>query len=173
MPLIAKPRADEHHEYFGRYIALVGDDAFTALAGQAASTPQRLQGMTESQAMHRYAPDKWSVKDAIQHMADVERVFAYRALRFARADSTELPGFDENAWAPAAGADRRSASELLFELAAVRAATLTLFAGLDHEALLRRGRANGAETSVRAIAHIIAGHERHHLAVLKDKYQVG
>ena len=173
MPLIAKPRPDEHVEYYGKYVALVGDDAFTALAEQASSTPMRLQAMSEEQAMHRYAPGKWSVKEVIVHVADAERVFAYRALRFARADTTDLPGFDEGAWVPASGADRRTASELLFEFAAVRAATLALFAGFDEAALLRRGTANGAPVSVRALAHIIAGHERHHMGLLKERYGVG
>ncbi len=173
MPLIARPHPDEYASFYAGYVERAGDDAFLALAEQASSTPQRLQGMSETQAMHRYAPGKWSVKEVLLHMADAERVFAYRALRFARADATALPGFDENAWVPVSGADHRSASELLFEFAAVRAATLALFAGFDEAALLRRGTANGQAISVRALAHIIAGHERHHLTVLRERYGVG
>lgn len=173
MALIGKPREGEFPQFYAGYIAKAGDDAFSALAEQAGSTPQRLQEITEAQAMHRYAPGKWSVKEVIVHMADAERVFAYRALRFARADATELPGFDENAWVPASIADRRAASELLFEFAAVRAATLALFAGLDEEALLRSGIANGNPISVRALAYVIAGHERHHMGLLRERYGVG
>lgn len=173
MPSIAKPRLEEHLPYYAKYIKMVGDDAFAALTQQVATTAKRLSGLNETQAMHRYAPSKWSVKEVVLHMADVERVFAYRALRFARADETELPGFDEEAWAPQSGADARSLSELLFEFAAVRAATLALFAGLDAAALVRQGTANRGVMSVRAAAHVIAGHELHHMAILRERYGVG
>ncbi len=173
MPVIARPGSDEHVAYFSRYIDRSGDDAFAALTTQIGDTTRRLTGLTEAQAAHRYAPDKWSVKQVILHLADTERVFAYRALRFARADMTDLPGYDENAWAPESGADDRPFASLLSEFALVRAATLALFSGMSDEALMRRGRANGNPLSVRAVAHILAGHEVHHMALLRERYGVG
>ena len=167
---IPKPEPDEHLEYYGKYIALVGDDAMAALRTQAAGTPRLLAGVGEPQAMFRYAPGKWSVKEVIGHILDGERVFGHRALRFARADITPLPGFDENAWVPAANFDRRPLSDIVDEYVTVRAATLALFGSFDDEVLVRRGIANGHEISVRALAHAIAGHELHHVGLLKERY---
>lgn len=170
MVRIPKPGTDEYVEYFGRYIKLVGDDAMGALRAQAAGTPRLLSGVSESQALFRYAPGKWSVKEVLGHIMDGERVFAYRALRIAREDRTPLAGFDENTWVPAARFDRRSLPDLVAEYQAVRAASVALFGSLEEEALTRRGTANGQEVSVRALAHIIAGHEAHHVNLLKERY---
>ena len=167
---IPKPRTEEHAEYYGRYIKLVGDDALAALRAQSASTPRMLSGLSEAQAMHRYAPGKWSVKEVVGHILDAERVFAYRALSIARADSTALPGFDENAWVPAGNFDRRPMTDLVGDYQTVRAATVALFASLDEEALVRVGTANDQPFSVRALAHIMAGHELHHVAILRERY---
>lgn len=173
MPQISKPHADEHAPYYATYIRLVADDVFGQLESQARTTPQLFAGLSEDKGLHRYAPGKWSVKEVIGHMADAERVFAYRALRFARADQTDLPGFDENSWVLAGCFDRRPVRELVGEFAAVRAATLALFSSFDADALLRRGTANGTPASVRALAAIIVGHEAHHVAILRERYGVG
>lgn len=171
---IARPAADEYLEYYGRYIALVpGDDALPVLARAQAETHRLLAGLDEARALHRYAPGKWSVKEVLGHLADGERVFGYRALRFARADQTPLPGFDENTWVPAGRFDARPIAALADEFRAVRAASLALFGGLDADALVRRGSANGAAVSVRALAWIVAGHERHHVALLRERYGIG
>ena len=167
---IAKPGPDEYFEYYGKYISLVGDDALAALHAQGVSTPRLLSGVSEAQAMFRYEPGKWSVKEVLGHVIDGERVFAHRALRFARADRTPLPGFEENEWVPAAHFDRRPLPELVAEYSAVRAATLALLGSFDGEALTRRGTANDKEISVRALAHIIAGHELHHVGLLRTRY---
>src|SRR5262245_59109317 len=103
-------------------------------------------------------------------MMDSERVFAYRALRFARADETPLPGFEENDWVPAAHFDRRTLPDLLAEYEAVRTASVAMFSSFDDDELMRRGKANDDMVSVRALAHIIAGHELHHVGVLRDRY---
>src|SRR5256884_2618075 len=108
----------------------------------------------------------------VGHVTDAERVFSYRALRFARADTISLPGFDENAWVPAGNFEARSLADLAAELDAVRRATIALFRGLDAAALARRGTASDNAVSVRAIAWIIAGHERHHVALLHERYGV-
>src|SRR4029077_14980404 len=157
------PRPEEHHEYYGRDLKLPGDDALAALRAQSASTPRLLSGLSEAQALHRYAPGKWSVKEVVGHVIDAERVFGYRALRIARADTTPLPGFDENAWVPAGHFDRRPMIDLVAEYQAVRAATVALFSSFEEEALTRVGTANDSPISVRALAHIMAGHELHHV----------
>ena len=167
---ITKPQAEEHAEYYARYIKLVGDDALSALRAQSATTPRLLSGLSEAQAMHRYAPGKWSVKEVVGHMIDGERVFSYRALRVARADTTPLPGFDENAWVPAAHFDRRPMPDLVADYQTVRAATVALFSSFEEEALVRMGTANDQPISVRALAHMIAGHELHHVAILRERY---
>jgi len=99
-------------------------------------------------------------------------VFSYRALRFARGDAQPLAGFDEQAWVPAAGFDRRSLPDLLADLDAVRRASIALFRGCDPAALARKGTANNREITVRALAYVIAGHERHHLGILRERYRV-
>lgn len=167
---IPKPAPDEHLPYYGKYIALTGDDALAALRDQAPRTVKLFAGVDETRALHRYAPDKWSVKEVLGHVVDVERVFSYRALRFARRDPAPLPGIDENQWVPVADFDRRPLPDLVADFQAVRAATLALFASFDEATLVQRGVANGAEVSVRALAHIIAGHELHHGTLLRERY---
>ena len=171
---IPRPAADEHHEYYGAYIAKApGEDLFEALRLTGESLLGMLKGVSESQALHRYAPDKWSVKEVVNHVVDGERVFSYRALSFARADRTPLPGFDENAWAPVARSDRRPLAGIAEEFRVVRAASVLLFGSLDAEAILRRGEANQCPISVRALAWIIAGHTRHHEIILRERYGIG
>ncbi len=170
---IPRPAAAEYDSYYGRYIDKVPEgDLLRTLEDQARETQRLLAGLSDAKALHRYAAGKWSIKEVIGHVADTERVYAYRALRFARADATALPGFDEKAWVPAGSFDARSLADLAGELDAVRRATLALFRGLDAAALSRRGTANDAAVSVRAIAWIIAGHERHHVALLHERYKV-
>jgi DinB superfamily len=167
---VPRPGSDEYAAFYGRYVALVEDDALDALRGLATSTPNLLLRATEAQAAFRYAPEKWSVKQVVGHLCDVERVFGYRALRIARADATPLPGFDEDAWAANAGSDARDMADLVAEYRALRASTLALFASFDEAAYARRGTANGHPISVRALAHVIAGHERAHVAMLHERY---
>jgi len=170
---IPRPVAAEYAPYYGRYIDKVPDgDLLRTLEDQGRETQAVLAGLSEAKALHRYAPGKWSVKEVVGHVTDTERVFSYRALRFARGDATALPGFDENAWVPAGSFDARSLADLAAELDAVRRATLALFRGLDAAALARRGTASDNAVSVRAIAWIIAGHERHHVALLHERYKV-
>lgn len=170
MPRIPLPAADEHAPYYGKYIAPLSGDMFELLQSQAKTTAALLAATPESRAGHRYAEGKWSVKEVVGHLSDGERVFAYRALRFARADQTDLPGFEENEWVAAANFDRRTLASIAAEFAAVRAASLALFASFDDEELLRRGTANGNPVSVRALAAILVGHERHHVGLLRERY---
>lgn len=171
MPAIPRPSADEFAPYYGRYINAVPDgDVLALLERQIGETLALLRTIPEARGSHRYAPGKWSIKEVLGHMADTERVFAYRALRFARGDRTPLPGFEQNDWVPFSNADARPLGELAEELRLVRGATVALFRGLDDAALARRGTASGVEFTTRALAWIIAGHERHHLRVLGERY---
>ena len=171
MSRIALPAADEFNPYYGRYIAKIsGDDVLAALAGQAVTTARLLAATPESLASHRYAPDKWSVREVVGHIADGERVFAYRALRFGRGDTTPLPGFDENVYVPGGRFERRTLADVAAELASVRVATLSLFRSFDETALVRRGTASDSPVTVRALGAIIAGHELHHVGLLRERY---
>lgn len=168
---IDRPGPGENATYYDTYLARVPDgDVLARLAEQNRRLIAGLAGLGEEKAGFRYAPGKWSVKEVVGHLMDAERVFAYRALRFARADLTPLPGFDEDAWMPAARFDARPLAALLEEYAAVRAATLALFRSFDGAALTRIGTANGNPMSVRALAWVLAGHEIHHAGVLRERY---
>ena len=171
--LMDRPQADEYAPYFSRYISLLPEGGvIELLRSQNHDTVTRLANLTEAQALHRYEPGKWSVKETIGHLADGERVFSYRALRFARGDETPLPGFEENEWVPAARFDRRPLTALLGEYTAVRAATIALFSTFDETEWSRRGVANDTPISVRALACCILGHELHHMSLLRDRYGV-
>jgi uncharacterized damage-inducible protein DinB len=150
--------------------AVTGDDALAALARQRESSEQFLRGIPEARAGHRYAPGKWSIREVIGHVSDAERIFCYRMLRIGRGDETPLSSFDENAYVPTGGFERRSLADVTAELAAVRDATLALARNFDETALLRVGTASGKRISARALAWIIAGHEAHHLRVLGERY---
>src|SRR5918992_2276600 len=168
---IARPQDDEYIPYYGKYIALVPDgDLVDTLRTQIRETLSLLRAIPESRASYRYAPGKWSIKEVVGHLSDVERIMTYRALRIARADATPLPGFDENAYVPAANFEARSLASLAHELEQVRSATIAFLETLEPVAAARRGTANNAEISARALAYIIAGHERHHVAILRERY---
>lgn len=170
---IPRPEPSEYGPHYETYISKVPNgDLFKVFEDQRRETQRLLAAVTDAKALHRYASGKWSIKEVVGHVADTERVFAYRALRFARADDKPLQGFDEKAWVPTAQFDARSLKDLAAELDAVRRATVALFRGLDPEALARRGTANNTSVSVRALAWIIVGHERHHVAILHDRYGV-
>lgn len=169
--LIARPGTDEYAPYYGTYIGKVPDgDLRAMLASQLAETLALIRSIPESRGGHRYAPDKWSIKGVLGHLADSERIFSYRALRIGRGDTTPLPGFEQDDYVPMGNFDARTLRDLADELAAVRQATLHLFAHLDQAAFERRGTASGKPVSVRALAYIIAGHELHHVGILKTRY---
>lgn len=157
--------------YFDRYINYVPDmpvvDALHQF-GNAFLQAEKNQFIALGEQI--YAPEKWTVKDILQHIIDTERIFTYRALRFVRKDQTPLPGFDENAYADAANTANRTVDDLLLEFAAVRQSTLGLFLGFDEEMLQREGIASGNNISVLALGFTIVGHVVHHLNVIKDRY---
>ena len=166
-----KPDQSEHLPYYGRYISLVRDgDVVSTLEAQARDTKAFLAGIGSAVSGYRYAPGKWSVKEMVGHVIDTERVFSARALIFARGDAARLPGFEQDDYVSTASHDAIPFPELVAELDAVRRSTVFLFQHLSEEAWLRRGIANDAEISVRALAYIIAGHELHHLEMLRTRY---
>ena len=166
-----RPAADEYAPYYGTYIAKVADgDVIDALKGQITGTLGYLRAIPESRGGHRYAEGKWSIREVVGHLADAERVFAYRALRFARDDSTPLPGFDENRYVAATRFEERPLAALLREYRAVREATIAFFESLTQEEWLRTGIVNGYPASVRGLAFHMVGHELHHLRVIRERY---
>jgi hypothetical protein len=168
---LERPSPSDFVPYFRQYIDKVpAGDVLAILESQIEETVAALGALSEEKALHRYAPGKWSVKEIVGHLADSERIFAYRALRFARGDATALPGFEQDDYVAPSGADQRSLADLLGEFAAVRRASLCLFRGFDGAAWARRGVASGNEFAVRAFPFIVAGHERHHLAVIRQRY---
>lgn len=169
-----RPDPDEYHPDYAGYVERVpGGDIIAILAIQIEDTVALLRELSDEQALHAYAPGKWTIKEVIGHVTDAERVFAYRALRFARGDATPLPGFDEKSYAPAGRFVERPLASLTAELVTVRRATVALLAGLPDEAWTRAGPANHAIASVRALAWIMAGHELHHREVLSRRYLQG
>lgn len=168
---LGRPAADEYAPYYSGYIQAVPDgEILVLLRDQLAETETLLREFRGDRGDHRYAPGKWSVKEVVGHMADTERIFAYRALRFARGDRTPLPGYEQDDFVRGGNFSARALPEMAGELRSVRMASITLFAGLSEEALLRRGPANNVEFSVRALAWIIAGHERHHAKIIRERY---
>jgi hypothetical protein len=171
--IVERPAASEVPDAYEEYVSRVPEgDALPALERQIADVRRRLGAVSEERAGFRYAPDKWSVREVLGHLIDTERVFGYRALCIARGDATPLPGFDENAYAASSGHDRRTLATLLDEFEAVRRSHVALFAHLDPPATRRAGTANGRAISVRALAYVLVGHARHHLAVLEARYGV-
>jgi hypothetical protein len=166
-----KPDSKEYAPYFEKYISLVPEgEIVVTLDKQIESTLSLIRGLSAAQGDLRYAPGKWSVKEVIGHLIDAERIFAYRALRFARNDATPLPGFDENSFVDNAGFGSRSLADLAEEFEHTRKSNLYLFKSLDGDSSLRLGSASDNKISVRAIAYIIAGHESHHVGILRSRY---
>lgn len=172
--IVGRPEPDEIPSHYVGYIKRVPEvDPVMVCASQIEETAGLLRGLSDTDAMYRYGRGKWSIKEVIGHLADTERIMAYRALRIARGDATPLPSFDENAYVPVAQFDARSLADLVGELRTVRAATLALLRTFDADAWRRRGTASGKPVSVRALGFMIPGHERHHVEVLRTRYGVG
>jgi len=169
--MVERPPASEYAPYQAGYVASVpAGDIFEILSRQGTQFPEFLHALGEARGMYRYAPDKWTVKEMIGHVNDTERVFAYRALRFARADATPLASFEQDDYVPVGNFNARTLSSLADEFAHLRAATLDLYYHLDTDALARRGTASGFVVSVRAMAYVIAGHVAHHERILRERY---
>lgn len=166
-----RPAPNEHAPYYGTYVGHVPDgDIVETLERQVGATTSLVRDLPESMGGKRYAEGKWSIREVIGHMTDTERVFVYRAMRFARNDQTDLPGFDENTFVANATFETRSLASLCDEFAAVRAASVEFFASLTPPEFERSGTANKNRMTVRAAAWVTAGHELHHLSILRTRY---
>ncbi len=169
---IEKPGKDEYLVNEPPYIDLLPDDGLLLqhMEENFLSTKSLVYSLPEEKLQFRYAPGKWNIREILVHIIDMERIYAYRALRFARNDKTELHGFDHLAFVFYSGTDRRSLDNIFDEYEAVRSSTIALFNGLEDEALFRKGITNKNEASVRALAYHIAGHELHHVNVIRKYY---
>lgn len=163
---------DSIPSFYKNYVKLVEEShVIQALRISGNRMGEWVHAWPEDQADLCYADGKWTVREVLCHVLDAERIFAYRALRFARNDKTPLSGFDENTYAPEANAVGRPLKKIAAEMVHLRASTVDLFEGFSEEMLLRKGTANENEVSVLALGFIIAGHETHHRRILTERYQ--
>lgn len=166
------PSKSEYPEYAEMYMKLIKKDGnlINQLKENLNAAKEFIASISESKLQYRYATGKWSIKEVLVHITDDERIYAYRALSFARNDKTNFPGFEQDDYAQYSSADDRSIKDIMNEFETVRLATISLFKSFSEEALVRIGTANGNNTSVRALGYHIAGHELHHLKIIKEKY---
>jgi hypothetical protein len=169
--MIARPVSDDMPAYYQRYVNTVKEsELLDALENSLRNSLSLFASIGKEKESFRYAADKWTVKEVVSHIVDCERIFAYRALRFSRRDSTSLPGFNENEYTPNANAAGRSLEQIVDEYTAVRHASIALFKYLTPEMLDFRGTANGSAITSRSIGWIIAGHNSHHCNILQERY---
>lgn len=171
MTIMAIPDRTEAAEYYFTYINQVGQgDIYAILEAQVDETVAFLRGISDERSLHRYAPDKWTIRQTMGHVNDAERVFLFRAFWFARGFDAHLPSFDQNVAVFTAGSDERSWASHIEEFRTIRAATLSFFKHLPDDAWAKRGVASGNSFTVRALAYIIAGHLAHHAMILRERY---
>lgn len=166
-----RPVKDEYSPFYERYIHLVPEgNLIDILSKQMVETTALLSVISETKADSRYAPGKWSLKEVVGHVTDNERIMSYRLLMIARGSQAPIAGYNQDEFVQAASFQSATFSQIIEDYKAVRRSTLTLVSGLPEQAWTRRGTANNLEVSARAIACIIAGHETHHINVIRDKY---
>lgn len=172
MKLIEKPEPGEYDPYAVMYIRLLPDDGLILqhLHNNGAATKEFFLSLPGEMLEFLYAPGKWTAKEILQHISDDERIYSYRALRFARNDATELMGFDQDPYAVHSKANERTMQSLVEEFMTVRNATLSLFSNLPDDAWRRGGKANNHFVTVRALLYHLAGHELHHVNIIKERY---
>ena len=171
--LRARPHSSEYPPFYNTYVSVVPEgDVLSILRDGGRELHDAIMAVPEQRGGFRYAEGKWSIREVVGHIIDAERIFSYRALRFARGDAAPLAGFDENDYVRAAGSDQRTLASLGQELGVVRESTLQLFQSLPADAWVRRGNASGKDISVRALAYVIAGHAAYHLRLLHERYSV-
>lgn len=175
--MIEKPGPSEYAPFYAGYIAaiaaLADGDILETLETQTSDLRQLAASIPADRETFRYGEGKWSVREVFGHMIDAERVFSYRLLRFSRGDETPVPGFEENQYVAASHFDERPLADIVEELVLLRQANLRLIRSLAPEAWTRTGTANTHPVSVRALVFIMAGHVRHHLNILRDRYGLG
>jgi hypothetical protein len=169
--MTGRPEPNEAAPYFFKYIDLVqSQDVVGVLEAQLEEIPALLAGVGEEGSLHRYAPDKWSLRQVLNHVSDTERVFLFRSFWFARGFDSPLPSFDEKVSAAGARADEVPWARHVEEFREVRRATLSFFRNLPDEAWTRSGTASDNLFTVRALAYIVAGHAAHHVSILQERY---
>jgi hypothetical protein len=169
--MIGRPEPAEAAAYYFTYIDKVtGDDVTSAIRNQLDEALAFFSGISEDKSLYRYAPEKWSIRETLSHIIDSERVFAFRALWFARGFETPLPSFDQNVAVSGAMADGIPWAAQIEEFRRVRLSTISLFEHMQPEAWMRSGVASGNPVTVRALAFIIAGHLAHHTKILRERY---
>jgi hypothetical protein len=169
--MIGRPEPNEAAPYYSNYIDLVSsDNILDVIETQLEETLSFLAGISEEQSRHRYAPDKWSIRELLSHVNDTERVFLFRALWFARGFKEPLPSFEQNIGVEGARADEISWARHLAEFRSIRLATLAFFRNLPPDGWMRSGIASDNPFTVRALAYIIAGHAAHHTAIIQQRY---
>ena len=168
---MTRPEKGEYAEYYDRYISLVEEnDIVAVLENQLSELETALQSITEEKSHYAYGPEKWTIKELVGHLTDGERMFSYRALRISRDDQTPIEGFEQDGYIENSNFNNVSFSDLTAELLYARRANLIMFKSLSGEAWQRMGTASGNPVSVRALAYIMAGHIRHHLNILNERY---
>ena len=166
-----RPQSSEHPPYYDHYLNLVkDDDIIRTLKNQVIDIQSVISAIPEDKEDYAYAKGKWTIKEVLGHLIDVERIMGYRAIRFARKDKTVLPGFDENSFVANAQFNKRTLNDLAHEFAIVRGSNLASFKHFDETAMDQMGNANGKDVSVRAILYMIAGHATHHINMIQTKY---
>ena len=169
------PTPEEYAPFYTDYVqrAIVREDVLSALPKQIDEVCSALGSLTDSQALYKFGPAEWSIKEVVGHLNDVERVFSYRLLRISRADQTPLPGFEQEDYVRAAGYDDVPLAELLSEFELLRRANILMISHLKDEAVSRLGTASGATISARALIYMLVGHVEHHMACIHEKYLPG
>jgi len=166
-----RPKPGDYNPYYDRYISLLGDDDIIVVLKEQIKTSENfLKTFTEEQGNYAYANGKWTVKEVLGHIIDTERIMAFRALAFARNEKQSLPGFEQDDYVAESNFNKRSIVDMINEFRTVRESNINLFKSFDSEMLSRRGTASGSEVTVLALIYIIAGHEKHHIKILKEKY---
>ncbi len=166
-----RPEANEFAEYYNTYISLIdGDGVMPVLDAQSAKLRAVFSTVPEEKGTFAYAPGKWTLKEALSHLIDGERIFSYRVLRISRGDETPIEGFEQDGYIENSNANNRSFADLLDEFDLQRKANLLMLNNLDEAASLRMGNASNSPISVRALTYIMAGHVQHHLDVLRERY---
>jgi len=162
---------NEYNPHYKSYISALGNvDLFEILMVSSKELLETVKDLSEEKMVFRYEEEKWSIKEILQHLIDTERIMSYRALRFSRNDATELAGFDENWYVDNSNGNDRNSNDLIDEFTCTRRASISLFKSFTDEMLLLSGTANGSDMSVRALGFIIAGHQMHHLKIIKERY---
>ncbi len=166
-----RPRTGDNNPYYDRYISLIGDDDIIEVLEEQRKTSEKfLKTFTEKQGNYSYADGKWTVKEVLGHVIDTEKIMAYRALAFARGEKQSLPGFEQDDYVAESNFNNRSLDDLINEFLTARESNIILFKSFDEEILNRRGIASESEVTVLALIYIIAGHEKHHMKILREKY---